>query len=581
MTRALARVAALLLLCAAARAQHVEIRGRVEAPSGEPIAGATARLADAPGAVATSGEGGRYRVAMDLSGPAPAELRLVLSAPGRVERTIWLPTDAGLSIPVGTHVLWAGGALAGVVLDEEGKPLAELDFAVLHGDGLRMPARTDAAGRFRVEPISAGLLRFAIDGDAERHLEADEPPAIRFGRTAEATLRRVGGAVLPFPPEWRPSWGFEGIDGGPLPRARGRVTSRGAPVVGARVAVVPMLRASGISGLGLWGPRAPEIGEGITREDGRFEIAIQKQGWFVVRAESPGFGAAESARFDAKPGTIAEDLRIELSRAGSIEGRVLAREGDDPEGILVGACRNDGFPLFRRARADGSFRFDGLGSGEWRVRTFADELPRGRPVESWGSSIGEPEDLVAVAPGETERVDLDRRELVTVRGRVEFEGWEAAEAESYVRLRASGGGIAAVPLHDAEGWFVLRCTAAKDIVLGANLAISSGAISILDRRSLSSREFLWIVGGDSGRVMGRFAKDRRRGARAVDGSSGSLLDGRSFSAVAWIRDDDTFEFPSLPAGSWTFRAIREGDSDNPVSQPIDVRAGETAEVEIP
>ncbi len=599
-------VVGVLLLCGAARAQQAEDRvhvwGRVEAPSGEPIAGATARLADAPGAEATSGEDGRYRVAMDLAGPAPAELRLVLSAPGRVERTIWLPTDAGLSIPVGTHVLWAGGVLEGVVLDEQGKPLGELDFAVFHGDGLFMPARTDAAGRFRVEPISAGLLRFAIDGDTERHLEADEPPAIRFGETARATLRRAAGTVSGAQSLRSLHLITYFIGSRRLPPAgiRGRVTSRGLPVVGAQVCAVPAQRGSiGSTLAGTWGPTAPRVVWAVASEDGSFELSSHVFGRFFVRAEAPGLGPGESEPFEFRPGVLAEDIQIDLAPAGSIEGRVLVREGDDPEGFLVGACRDDGFPLFRRARADGSFRFDGLGAGRWRVRTFVDELSNDRPEKHWGSSFAEPESTLAVEPGAIARADLDRRGVITVRGQVLFPCPGETQAavtpldpERRKERRRSRQEFAVSPL-DAEGRFVLHGEATRQAIF--EVVFEAGpetTVSLFETRPIEPSETIWRVGAEFGRLEGDGGRVEEGRPRGFDGE-GIDSKGRRLTFRSRLRDDGSFVVPTLPAGRWRLRfAERKGESDGdlpsftvPVASPlplvVEVCAGQTTRVEIP
>ncbi|MBI4614004.1 MAG: carboxypeptidase regulatory-like domain-containing protein [Planctomycetes bacterium] len=140
------------------------LRGRVVDSSGSPVAGALVRLVDLPGlslerherereagVVATDSEG-RYR----LGGVLPGAKRLIVEAAGHPQRWIDLAIE-GLDEDRELDVeLSPSAKLAGLVLDDAGRPLAG---AILHflrveteaGDpGETRFARADGEGRFEV-----------------------------------------------------------------------------------------------------------------------------------------------------------------------------------------------------------------------------------------------------------------------------------------------------------------------------------------------------------------------------------------------------------------------------------------------
>ena len=158
------------------------------------------------------------------------------------------------------------------------------------------------------------------------------------------------------------------------PRLRGRVLGDGHGVAGARVA---LHRA--VAG-GYWRNDfacrydAAEL-RAVTCDDaGRFELTCPGTETVWLRASSPGWVAGELGLLD--PPT-ADELTLELTAGGSIEGRVLLPDGADATGVLVGVNHGDGHARTLRAGPDGRFRFDALPPGPRQVLRCESEIDPG------------------------------------------------------------------------------------------------------------------------------------------------------------------------------------------------------------
>ncbi len=193
------------------------------------------------------------------------------------------------------------------------------------------------------------------------------------------------------------------------PGVRGRVLSVDGPVAGARVSLhesypdgLLVLR----NGFRMRFRQQGEL-EDVTDADGRFLLGLSSDAEFVLRAEAPGFAAAEWGPFH---GPQAE-IEVVLGRGGAIEGRVLVARGEDPTGTIVGIHCGDGAPRTRRVGPDGRFRFEGLTPGPWEVRRCEQEdTPGSVSTHHSANRDDEPWPWVCdVYAGETTFQDVDLR----------------------------------------------------------------------------------------------------------------------------------------------------------------------------
>jgi hypothetical protein len=109
--------------------------------------------------------------------------------------------------------------------------------------------------------------------------------------------------------------------------------------------------------------------------EGRFEIPCELDSEVVLRAIAPGLAPGELEPLD--PTRVHDELLIELTRGGAIEGRVVVTEGLSAEGTIVGINRGDIAPRTLRVGPDGRFRFEGLTPGSWQVLAREEELEPG------------------------------------------------------------------------------------------------------------------------------------------------------------------------------------------------------------
>ena len=197
---------------------------------------------------------------------------------------------------------------------------------------------------------------------------------------------------------------------------RGRVTAEGAPVAGARVHITTD-HPEGWNTVN--GYRSRYIAypwmhvEVFTDADGRYQLDCEtKSGYdvdkgFWLRAMAEGWAATEVgpvAAAQLEPITVFD---IELTRGGSIEGRVLLPDGRDGEGSIVALNHGDGFPMTIRAGKDGAFRMDGLTVGKWQVLPATGEIDPDRLAFNGEKFDGPIEWSCEVSAGVTTHFDLD------------------------------------------------------------------------------------------------------------------------------------------------------------------------------
>ncbi len=359
-----------------------------------------------------------------------------------------------------------------VVLDRGHSPL--VSFAVeLRGvdasadlEGLVKEFGEERAAEFVAElaPRLGGLALAEHSGGRARIALPDEPfllrvvaPAHRVSQIGPLDPARVGAMIECL------------LD--PVPGLSGVVLRDGAPAPGVRVELRAAVEA---------GERVIADGERVrvhpavleearTDSEGRFRLTARAAGSYFVRAE-PGTGApAEVGPVTLDGALDGPALELHLGTGGAIEGRVKLTGGTDPEGAIVGISRGDGAARTQRVASDGSFRFNSVIPGPWRVELRqAEVLGPARTIESVRAPDVEPFDLAAnctVYDGETAFVEVFdvAPEAFSFEGRLRIDGRAAvgwtAKLGPVRKLDIDGEGWSAL---DSDGRFMLRARAPGD-----------------------------------------------------------------------------------------------------------------------
>jgi len=259
----------------------------------------------------------------------------------QIERTVRVRFD-----PRRSDTFAADDAIAGVVRDEAGHPVADALVAARHhrgGERALHPnasALTDAEGRFRLEGLDAG--RYALRAAAEGHGPGDAR-GVEVGREdVEIVL------------------GSEG-------RIRGRVAGAEGPASGFAVVVERMAGELEAHHAGSVAEYDPE---------GRFEIEGLASGRYRVTATAPGAAPAE-ATTEVRAGSTSDVGTLELGAAGSVRGLITSRELPvvGARVRLEGRLGNADLPTSQSATTDasGTFVLGGLAPGRRSLVVVAED----------------------------------------------------------------------------------------------------------------------------------------------------------------------------------------------------------------
>ncbi len=332
------------------------LAGRVVSTlSGQPVAGALVWAADIGRFQRTAADG-----AYKLSAVPGRELPVTAMAAGFLQRQAnWLVKGGERRAP--TLALEPAFTAAGVVVDEQGKPVAGVEVKARTQPGSRNRdywqsggnARTSAAGRFRI-PRLAGVvahqLRLTRKGYAPA--TADVPPAepgqpaselrivLRKGRTA---FGRV-------------------VDPGDKPVAGAGVVLQLEPPTGSMIRI--MIGSDGSNRF-----------EATADANGRFELPDLPPGTFNLTASGSGFAPASVPGLSIPSGAGSTDLgTVTLVRGVALEGYVTGPDGKPVEGAQVSVVEASGDPVAALARGrelpmavtslDGFFRVEDRRAGE-------------------------------------------------------------------------------------------------------------------------------------------------------------------------------------------------------------------------
>lgn len=452
------------------------------------------------------------------------------------------------------------------VRDEDGEPLVgfEAEARDLEAGNTRLSS-TDAEGSFE-------------DGIAEIPL-----PTLPFELwiTAEGYERIKLG---PFQPERMP----ETVDAVllALPGVRGHVSAEGSIAEGAEVTLHRVVEANQRYVVDEFQSRSEHsaAGRGTTEADGGFNLSLRDDGSYYVRVEMQGYAPTEVGPFDVQAGVGLDDLLLELTPGGVIEGRVSVPSGDTPADRIVGISRGDGFGRTVRTDREGSYRFDGLTPGPWLVKLREEEIHSGsRTTTMTMTMTDEPAPLpfnCDVFEATVTRFDLagELRRPAELHGRLSLGddplgGWTAL-----IRPAGSPDNAGARTYLDSEGRFYLAVPGSGSYHVELTGKIAGGATGWL-------YQDLELVAGDND-----FAHTLQTGS--VVGQAGFALGDQSLSvAYTWWNDsglrfhtrsetnaDGSFEFPRVPVGSGQLNYfLAEDDSE---SVEVTVQSGKTAHVEL-
>jgi len=541
------------------------IEGRVFAPDGEPRAGIALSLNEDEAGLeeigyaggphdATSGEDGRFR--FPLSGPATFTLRardqrrrtadLVLPGVTSGRRDLELHLEPVRRVEVRLR-------------DGRGRSIA---WGNVWGHGLDSPVPLTPLGETGV-----GEIPFI---GSELVLEADAPGFARgeFGPYRPADVARGLELVL--------------VPGGFV---RGRVTSGGRPVRGARLDLSPSRApdeprpSQGLAPDG-W-PFAMRNAvrldgqDGTSDNDGRFVLSVPVAAWHALRVEADGFPLTVFGPYELDPARANPELEVELARGGALEGRMLLAPGEAPLGRFVGVSNGWSYAHTTAVDAEGRFRFDALAPGEWQVRPVEPPVAALQPLErGWQLPPIPFEADVVVRSGATTQFELDstRPRGVALVGRfvlegVPLDGWRA-ELQVLVggrEVRVVSSGLASdgsfrlvVPREDT---FVLRVTdSERSFRREVRLAGPETRVELAFTSA-------WAV-------VEATEEPVRRLHLAM-----TCADGTAFQAWPW--DFEERWRLAVPSGSLRLGAIRTEDGELEWSEPVELAPGEERTLALP
>ncbi len=554
--------------------ERVVLAGRVVAPSGEPVEGASVLLTWAEGIV-----GGIEWVSTSANGDFALESRqspLSLEAFDPEHRFY----PASPLTPLGTDL--------------------DLELVLTEPRWLEIVLRDAQDGA-----IPWGhVFTFYRSGDASISQRASAQIPLRsLGETGRARVPRplVAFDLRAMAP------GFRTQDFGPLDPDRiedplilhlgrgqaveGRVTHNGKPLAGASVAVFETHGpASGsFCSLEVTAPDRPFVYEhhadlqrdASTDRAGTFLATLHAEGEHAIAVVAEGLPTAFFGPFVWDVDAGASGIELDVPCGGTLEGRVLVAPGASPAGRIVGVASRFGLATTAQTDEDGRYRFENLAPGPYQVRPCVPpiaerEVLRGEVLQlepSWDAEVLE---------GRATRVDLDLTSegAVLLRGHFVI-GSPGPGARVSLALGARRNGFpwagfmqvqcsaidGAFELRSStEGSFVLRCTREGwlvevpiDLRRGENEIEVTPAVGILRVRSVER---------DGQGLDARLTWENDQGWCATQ----SL----------WLHDpEDSEETLIAPTGRIRVETIAEDDDGWRLFAVVEVRPGVETLVELP
>lgn len=247
----------------------------------------------------------------------------------------------------------------------------------------------------------------------------------------------------------------------------GSVRAGGRPLAGADVHAHELLAEPALFSEGLPTRVEPRPASSTTTAaDGTFRLGLARAGRWVVHVEAAGFARAELGPLELREGEELNLREVALGAGGALAGRVVTAAEASPSGWTVVVGRGDGHLAWQSVGAQGTFAFEHLAAGEWRVlRVHPDRVHflaspglRALPEELEGWSA-----TVVAGRTTTLELDLGAEQPCTLRGRL-LVGGERPRASSFWLASALERVHATT---DAQGQFEVRsrCAGSHSLVL--------------------------------------------------------------------------------------------------------------------
>jgi len=330
-----------------------------------------------------------------------------------------------------------------------------------------------------------------------------------------------------------------------------------------------------------------------TDEEGRYSLPIGDPGLYVLFAEAPGWAAIERDPIELDP-RREEEIDLELTGGGAIEGFVRTSPGQSPAGLTVKLCRGDMRVHDVRTDERGWYRREGLTPGPWMIRATVE--PASKATGAFAGIIDEKEDVedfvfprdCAVVEGETTRYDLDLTsdDRGRLRGSVSIDGMR--DGSFSVRLTRGEdpwyheGHVAKAGSLDPSGEFAFD----EELEIGEYWLVLTSAGSrlgdaqVVSRVEVKAGENVHEIALSTAALSGRVEEDAR--ARRLCLISRPRPD---LCVLVPLTTDafGAFRIPRAPAGSSVVCEHGEGDDSrdpttwSPVLE-LDLGAGESRSV---
>lgn len=540
-----------------------------------------------------------------------------------IHRDGFLPAAArGLEAPSPqplTVVLEPAAAIRGVVVDEEGQPIAgagvELDWQGREGDpegdlwftvGSLGSATSDRMGRFFLESLAPGRAEISVSAAGYQPSEAVEVElpagqvveglsvvlktgAVLAGRVlteagepvAEARVRAHGGAASS---DAEGVFRITGLVPGPDTvdahhPEYGRVEKELVIEPGSNTLDLIFPPGYEVTGHVVDGDDRPVVGAWVELEDetggwrrvraasseeGAFRLVPVTDGRYALRAQAPGYASVQRPGAVEVAGAPVHDLEVRLFSGATLTGTIRGLDLAELIAVEVQAEAEGDVALQGRVRHDGSYVLEHLPPGDWLV---AASLAGGSRRATARVSV-RPEDR------EVHR-DLEFDSALTLTGQVIYGGEPLPGAD--VGLRGSDVAARRSVGTDHEGRFEIR-----DLEPGRyRLQVSSGRHGfthdqILDLQADQDR----IVEIATARVAGRVTEaggstpipDAMILLRRVagDGVPAGASDAAFLVGVP-TEADGSFRIPRVTAGRYTLTARK--DSYAAAEEMLDVEPG--------
>ncbi len=300
---------------------------------------------------------GAFRIERLPTGTATIEVEPNGYAPVKKEKVV---LEAEHGADAGTLTVERGAAIAGTVVDEAGKPVAEADVATqslsMTGGFVRRECTTDAEGRFALAGLPADRT-YEVTAAHRDFASASQKELKTDGDAVTLTLRAKGSGTV-----------------------TGRVTAGDPPmpVVGLYVEAVPKGDASPMGML-------TALGMGVEKRamhapDGRFTLENVTPGTYTFKVTAEGLVPARIEEKELVPGQPLDLGEIRLDKGATVQGLVLDKGSKAPVGGAAIAIEEGGGlagmmkqmdPNQRPAATtgpDGRFTLSGIAPGQLTLR---------------------------------------------------------------------------------------------------------------------------------------------------------------------------------------------------------------------